>query len=294
MSAAPGRACQAGRSLGRYAVGRSRAVPGGLGGAHPGTRGDRASGAQAGSGAAAGPRHGLNPRGLRAQRRPAPGLARLSGPLGKPLPPHPVRPWPVPALWASRPRLPGTYGRRPAARRVPLWAGGGRRAPCALQLTHTRRNPRGGPGAPATPAGERGAGRAAGLPSGPGQGCPSLPTTRPSFPTPVPPSNFQWPYLPLRARGGRGSPPASGPPASGWQTVTSRTVSTATAQSGACLDGELGAAVARSFLFPQPPAACALPVKERGGHGATTGSGPAPTVELVPARPWVPSAAGQA
>lgn len=93
------------------------------------------------------PHHGVAPRGVRAQRRPAPRLARLPGRLGKPRSARAaVRSWPAPALSGPRARCsPGTWGRRRLRAASALRGAGASRAV----------SPSGGPGAPATPAGAR-------------------------------------------------------------------------------------------------------------------------------------------
>lgn len=69
-------------------------------------------------------------------------------------------------------------------------------------------------------------------------------------------------------------------------------MSAATAQSGACPDGELGAAVAPLLSPPPGPlAACAVCSadleRQGGGHGAGPGNRPTPTLRLVPSCPLV-------
>lgn len=101
------------------------------------------------------PHHGVGPRGVRTQWRPAPRLTGLPGRLGKPRPARAaVRFWPARAL--SGPCAgcsPGTWGLRPAARRFRT---AGCRGPCA-PCRQSERWPRGSghPGRGEGPAGRR-------------------------------------------------------------------------------------------------------------------------------------------
>lgn len=198
--------------------GRSRA------GSQPETHGRDAEAFRPGVRRPRRPQHGLGSRELRAQRRPELGLPRL---------PRLLRKLPSPALLCDIVRLPPSLGSAPAAPGH-LWAP----ASCALR-PHC--------GEAGVERGLRAAWQAAR--PGRASGCPRLPATLPS-PLPRHTLTYCRRYSgSLRSRGGRENPSLWAPGQQQADSYVTHGV-LATAQSGACPDGELGAAVAP---LPSPP-----------------------------------------